>query len=118
VDSLYLVSERQVGDVRVVMESQFDRATPDADEFLITFHDAAGRAFRQERYSSADLNAAVQLYRMSAIVALDGQGAELTPEQAMRQLQLEARMDRVREVFPEPLGKDEEDPSAPDVDEP
>ncbi len=106
VDTLRMVSERQVDDVLIVMESRFDRASPDGDEFVITFYDAAGMPFRMESYSGDELNAAMALYMSGFRQPPDGGDADLSPgeleQHELARLELESRLARVEEIFPEP----------------
>lgn len=106
VDSLRMVSERQVDDVLIVMESRFDRASPDGDEFVITFYDAAGMPFRAERYSGDELDAAMALYMSGFSHPPDGSDGDLSPgeldQQELARLELESRLARMEEIFPEP----------------
>ncbi len=62
VDSLRLTTEKQVGDVRVRMQSRFDRDAPDADEFRVDFIAADGWVLRSESISGHEMDAALQLY--------------------------------------------------------
>ncbi len=55
VDRLALVSEKRVGQGRVIMTVNFDRASPAFDEFTIAYVDEAGCELRRERYTSAEI---------------------------------------------------------------
>lgn len=101
VDRLYLRSEKQVGDVRVVMETQFDRALPEDDMFAVTFYDAEDRVERREVFTPAEFDDALALYQTPT-----GDVENETPaerEQRLARLaERDARLMRVSEVFPAP----------------
>jgi hypothetical protein len=104
VDHLYLVSERQVGKVRVVMESQFERQHPEADTFVVRFLDDHEQMLRQDVFTSDELDAAVALY-MTAEGESEG---ETAPERAARQARVrekQARLKAAEEAFPPPPGQ-------------
>lgn len=101
VDRLYLRSEKQVGDVLVVMETTFERDLPDDDAFSVTFYDVNGEVLRQERFTSAEIDAAIALYQTS-----EGEIENETPEEhearLVRLAERNARLQRASEVFPAP----------------
>ena len=101
VDKLVLHSEKRVGEIRVVMETQFDRSSPEDDIFSVAFYDAQGRILRQDRFTPAEIDDAVALY-----LTPDGQVENETPaerEQRLARLAERAgRLQRVEEVFPTP----------------
>lgn len=55
IDRLTLVSEKEVGDARVVMSIRFDRTHPGFDEFVISYVDAHGQELRRERYTTGEI---------------------------------------------------------------
>jgi len=55
VDRLSLRSEKSIRGGLIVMEVNYDRARPDADEFVIRCVDSNGKETRRERYSRAEV---------------------------------------------------------------
>ncbi len=98
VDSLTLRSEKRVAGGTVVMEIVFDRAKPDEDRFVVTVLDAAGVVARQERYSRADVEGAVNELFDPARGAPAGPNEP--PPVARRRAAAEARWKQVEEMFP------------------
>lgn len=101
VDRLQLRSEKQVGDVLVVMETDFDRADPDGDVFVVTFYDAQQRMLRQEAFASEEMDAAVALY-MTPDVEIEGESEAERQERKARLAERDERWARVQQVFPRP----------------
>jgi hypothetical protein len=102
VDRLYLVSEKQVGDVVVIMQSRFDRSRPDEDLFSVTFYDQKRDVVvRLEEFTPGEMQEAYDLY-----LTPEGESECESPEaRAERMARLEeknARLRRVEELFPQP----------------
>ena len=89
VDSLSLRSEKTIATGKVIMEVFFDRAKPEADRFVVTVLDPAGRPIRTERYLRSEVE---ETYRALSAKAADGNEP---PEAAVR-------WNRIAEVFPKP----------------
>lgn len=108
VDRLYLRSEKQVGDVRVVMETTFEHDLPDDDAFSVTFYDVNGQVLRQERFTAGEMDEAIALFYQTA----DGEVENETP--AEREVRLarvaerDFRLQRAMELFPAPPEETEE----------
>lgn len=102
VDRLDLRVERSAGAGTVVMETHYDRRTPEADRFVVTFHDAAGRPIRSETYSREALvdAARVSLASGSNCSSVPTSNEDESPEQAAIREALRARLARVRQLFP------------------
>lgn len=61
VDSLRLVSEKQVNGGRVVLEINFEKNAPNFDEFVFTCLDTQGNEIRRERYTRDDVEQRVRV---------------------------------------------------------
>jgi hypothetical protein len=101
VDRLQLRSEKQVGDVLVVMETDFDRADPEGDVFVVSFYDTQQRVLRQEAFAAGELDAAVALY-MTLEGEIEGEREAERQEREARLVERDERWARVRQVFPRP----------------
>lgn len=108
VDRLHLRSEKQVGDVRVVMETQFDRALPEEDMFAVTFYDAQGRIERREIFTPAEFDDALALYQ-SPTEDVENETTAEREQRLARLAELQSRLGRVSEVFPAPPEPPESD---------
>ena len=94
VDQVYFRAEKQVGVVRVVMETNFERTLADGDVFQVTFYDAQGQILRQEVFTGAEIDAAMDL--------LTSPLSETSEQPDPRDAERRGRLQRVAEVFPEP----------------
>ncbi|MBX9582648.1 MAG: hypothetical protein K2X87_20260 [Gemmataceae bacterium] len=95
VDALTFRSEKRFAGGAAVMEVRYDRARPADDLFSVTVTDPAGKVIRAERYTRAEVRAAVEAFRTNP-----------TDDGADRRADREARERRVLEVFP-PAEKEE-----------
>lgn len=112
VDVLELRSVKRVSSMFVVMETQFNRERPEDDAFIVSYIDQSSRLHRVEKYSRDDLG---DLFNLMNSTGLSGdQTADETEEQYIERLkrmdEWEARMARVREVFPTPEASTTEKP--------
>lgn len=106
VDRLYLISEKQVGGVVVVMQTRFDRSRPDEDVFSVTLYDQQRDVvLRLEEFTSDEIDEAVALYQTP-----EGDIENETPEERAERLarveEKNARLRRVEELFPQPPNGD------------
>ena len=62
VDSLRFVSEKEIGDALVVMEVNYERADPNADEFIFTYVDRDGFEIRREQYSRHEVEGRLEFF--------------------------------------------------------
>lgn len=108
VDRLHLRSEKQVGDVRVVMETTFERDLPDDDAFSVTFYDARGRVLRQEHFSSGEMDEAIALFYHTPEGEIENEAPEEHQARLVRLAERESRLQSVSEVFPMPPEEVEE----------
>lgn len=110
VDRLYLRSEKQAGDVLVVMETRFERIRPDGDDFSVTLFDTSGRTLRAERFTRQEIEAAIELVGTPSVEdVLPDETPEEYEARMARLAELQARMQRVHEVFPLPPDPNDDD---------
>ncbi len=88
VDTLTFRSEKTVANGKVIMEVFFDRAKPEADRFIVTVLDLAGKVVRTERFTRSEIEETVQLLR--------------APHNGNEPPEAAARWNRIAEVFPKP----------------
>lgn len=91
VDSLEFRSEKSIAGGKVVMEIHFDRAKPESDRFDVTLLDGTGKLLRSERFSRKEVE---ETYRELFT------NPRVTEE--ARNPELEARWNRIQEIFPKP----------------
>ncbi|MGD8454176.1 MAG: hypothetical protein PVJ57_20370 [Phycisphaerae bacterium] len=108
VDTLHLVSEKHVGDGLVLMEVHFQQDNPDADEFAITFFDAAGWPLRRERFTREDVQARVSFFCQAAMQVEDAP-PEVQAEMELQKAEYEARMEEIYTLLAPMLDNDEEE---------
>ncbi|OWK37538.1 hypothetical protein [Fimbriiglobus ruber] len=100
VDSFSFHSEKRWTGGKVVMEARYDRAKPADDRFEVTVYDLAGKVLRKEVFGRDEVEQTFQDFAAKT----SGGGAE-PPEEAARRAALEARLNRIKEMLPQP--KDE-----------
>jgi len=93
VDRLDLVSEKRVGQGRVVMTVRFDRERPEFDEYVVAYLDEQGREARRERYTPGEIRERMEFFqRRSCLVGEEGH-AHCDPEECR---QCETRMQEIQ----------------------
>lgn len=93
VDRLDMVSEKRVGEGRVIMIIRFDREHPEFDEYTITYTDERGREVRRERYTPQEIQQRFEfLYGRPSVT--DGT-REISKEDRERCRAVEARMKEI-----------------------
>lgn len=58
-DRMHVTAEKYLASGNVMLEADFDRANPDADEMTLTVRDAVGHTVRRERYLRREINARI-----------------------------------------------------------
>lgn len=101
VDRLHLTSEKQVGDTRVILETEFVREQPESDRFTIRFVAGDGTLYREDVFTRADLECAMEAYATPDEISSEASSAEWTAHQ-VRVAERDARFARGRELFPMP----------------
>lgn len=106
VDRLTFRSEKKVAVGKVVMEISFDRLRPAEDRFVVQILDDAGQVLRKEEYAREDVE---RTYRDLFVDHQDLQYKKdrgtITPEEARRLADHDARIKAVEAVFPDPEEK-------------
>lgn len=62
IDRGRFVSEKDVGDGRAVMEVNYERANPEADEFVFAYFDPDGNEIRREEYSRQEVEERISFF--------------------------------------------------------
>ena len=101
VDRLYLRSEKHVGNMLVIMETDFDRADPDGDVFAVSFLDPSGDVVRRETFTPAELDDTLCLF-MTPEGEVEGETAADREQRLARVAEKQVRWARVQQVFPPP----------------
>lgn len=100
VDRLYLIAERDVGDTRVITETQFERTRPELDTFTVRFIAKDGRLLREDVYGRDAIEAAIALAMTSdSTEPLPNEDTVQFLDRQLRLAERDARMARVGEFF-------------------
>jgi hypothetical protein len=101
VDKLTFRSEKRVAAGTVVMEVHYDRLDPEGDRFEVKVVDRAGKVLRKERYDRKEVEQAYKTLftDYQRLRWQKGQG-NLSPEDARRLAEVEARRKVMEEAFP------------------
>src|SRR5262249_60292808 len=102
VDTFSLRATKRFAGGIVVMEVAFDRAKPDDDRFEVSVYDEAGRLLRQERYGRKDVEATYDALFVNPPPPRDPTIPD-NPARASRRAEDEARWNKIRELFPDPM---------------
>ena len=98
VDRLHLLSEKDLPGGTVHMEVFFNRQKPEADLFVVTYRDHAGRMLRSEKYDREDVEGrseflGLPVHGSDTIEGMDGAECE---ELEARKAEREARMREIK----------------------
>lgn len=108
VDRLHMVSEKYVGDGLVVMEVSFDRAVPEADEFVVAYVDGDGYEIRRESYTREDIEDRIAFLFAPPVDTEDWPPEERERHEAL-ELEREARRAEISAIL-SPMSADESEP--------
>ena len=102
VDTFALRAEKKVAGGKVVMEIGFDRARPNDDRFEVTVYDTVGKLVRAERYRRGEVEATYEALFLNPPPPKAANAPD-QPEAAARRAEHEARWQRIRDIFPQPI---------------
>lgn len=104
IDQLSLRSVKRFAGGTAVMEVHFDRAAPADDRFTLTVTDPGGKVIRSERFTRAEVEGTVK--ELNERLPEPDPNAPDPPAVAAQRAALDARLKRIKDVFPPVEKKD------------
>ena len=96
VDRLWMTSEKNVADRRVVMAVRYERTNPILDEFELTYVDGEGKELRRERYTHEEVLRRFNYLWLGPVRAQPSDGDASSEGIRRRRAAYDARVEEIR----------------------